>query len=222
MRMLVRFGKNPRLRFISHLDLQRFMQMALNRSGLPVAYSQGYNPHPLMSFASALALGWTSEYEVLDVRLSVPMGRGRCEEAMRKALPPDLPVLELVLAEDRRPAAMAQVEAADYRVSLWGEGAAELCASVGDFLRADEVLAMKRTKAGEKEMNIRPLVISLSPQEDGFDVRLALREGSALKADLLVQAMAQRAGVPVPQMRIHRKTLLGSDEAGELRPLMQL
>ena len=57
MRAMIRFGKQPRLRFISHLDLQRFFQRALNRTGLPVAYSQGFNPHPLMSFGSALALG---------------------------------------------------------------------------------------------------------------------------------------------------------------------
>lgn len=222
MRMLVRFGKNPRLRFISHLDLQRFMQMALNRSGLPVAYSQGFNPHPLMSFASALALGWTSEYEVLDVRLSVPMGRNRCEEAMRRALPPDLPVMEVRLVEDRRPAAMAQVVAADYRVTLKGAGAAQVCAAIPEFWAAESVLALKKTKAGEKEINIRPLVLSLSPREDGFDARLTLSEGKALKADLLVQAMAARIGMPVPEMRIHRKALLGLGEAGELRPLMEL
>ena len=92
MRMLVRFGKNARLRFISHLDLQRFLHMALNRTGLPIQYSQGFNPHPVMAFGSALALGWTSEYEILDVKLSAPMGRRRCEEAIRFALPEELPV----------------------------------------------------------------------------------------------------------------------------------
>ena len=73
MRMLVRFGKNARLRFISHLDLQRFLHMALNRTGLPIQYSQGFNPHPVMAFGSALALGWTSEYEILDVKLSLSL-----------------------------------------------------------------------------------------------------------------------------------------------------
>ena len=70
MRMIVRFGKRARLRFISHLDLQRFFQRALNRTGLPIAFSNGFNPHPVMAFGSALALGWTSEYEVIDVKLA--------------------------------------------------------------------------------------------------------------------------------------------------------
>ncbi len=56
MRIIYEFGKKGRLRFISHLDLQRFMMRALRRTDLPVAYSHGFNPHPQMSFASALAM----------------------------------------------------------------------------------------------------------------------------------------------------------------------
>ena len=120
MRAMIRFGKQPRLRFISHLDLQRFFQRALNRTGLPVAYTQGFNPHAIMSFGSALALGWTSEYEILDVKLSVPMGRKRTEEAMRQALPEDLPVREVRMVDDRHPAPMAMVRASDYEIALLG------------------------------------------------------------------------------------------------------
>ena len=222
MRMLVRFGKNPRLRFISHLDLQRFLHMALNRTGLPIQYSQGFNPHPLMAFGSALALGWTSEYELLDVRLSAPMGRKRCEEAMRYALPEDLPVLEVKLLEDRAPSVMSRVVASDYHVKLIGDTAAAVIGAIEGFRTAEEVLAVKKTKSGEKEINIRPLTLEIAPAEDGFDARLMLTERDALKADLLAQALAARAGVEAPEMRIHRKTLLGRDETGALRPLMEL
>ena len=222
MRMLVRFGKQPRLRFISHLDLQRFMQMALNRTGLPIQYSQGYNPHPLMAFASALALGWTSDYEVLDVRLAAPMGRGRCEEAMRRALSEDLPVLEVKLVEDRRSAAMAQVEASDYHVTVTGDGAQALIGAIPDFLAAEQVFALKKTKSGEKEIDIRPMVLSLEAAEDGFNARLMLTEKASLKADLLARVLAERAGAECPELRVHRVALLGRNGAGELRPLMEL
>ena len=221
MRMLVRFGKRPRLRFISHLDLQRFMQMALNRTGLPIQFSQGFNPHPLMSFASALALGWTSDYEVLDVRLAAPMGR-RCEDAMRAALPEDLPVMEVKLVDDRAPAAMALVCASDYHVSLSGGGAEAVRSAIPDFLAAEQVFAMKKTKSGERETDIRPCVLALTPAEDGFDARLMLTEKASLKADLLARILAGRAGVACPELRVHGATLLGRDEAGELRPLMEL
>lgn len=222
MRMLIRFGKNPRLRFISHLDLQRFLHMALNRTGLPIKYSEGFNPHPLMAFGSALALGWTSEYELLDVRLSAPMGRKRCEEAMRFALPEDLPVLEVKLLEDRDPSIMQLVYASDYHITLSGENAQAVKDQVASFLAEEEVLAMKKTKSGEKEINIRPLALNVEVCGDGLNARLMLTEKDALKADLLVRTLAERAGVEAPEMRIHRVCLLAKDKEGELKPLMEL
>ena len=222
MRMLVRFGKKPRLRFISHLDLQRFLHMALNRSGLPIKYSEGFNPHPLMAFGSALALGWTSDYEVLDVRLSAPMGRRKCEEAMRFALPEDLPVLEVRLVDDRRPSAMAQVFASDYHVAVNGENAGKILDKIPEFMAAETVLAMKKSKSGEKEINIRPLVLSMEACEDGFNCRVMLTEKENLKADLLARTLARMAGEEEIDMRVHRLCLLGKDAEGALRPLLEI
>lgn len=222
MRMLVRFGKKPRLRFISHLDLQRFLHMALNRSGLPIKYSEGFNPHPQMAFGSALALGWTSEYEILDVKLSAPMGRRKCEECMAKALPDDLPVIDVKLVDDRRPSAMAQVYASDYEITLLGEGSDAVIAQIAEFEKQDCVYAMKKSKSGEKEVNIRPLVLSASGEGNIVRARLMLMERDSLKADLYIKTLARLAGVDAPEMRIHRTRLLGRDANGDLKPLMEL
>ena len=222
MRALIRFGKQPRLRFISHLDMQRFFQRALNRTGLPIAYTQGFNPHPVLSFGSALALGWTSEYEIIDIKLAVPMGRKRTEEAMRQALPEDLPVIEVKLVDDRHPAPMAQVKMADYRVTVEGEDAEKILAQIPAFMESESVLEMKKTKSGEKEINIRPLVLSMEKMENGFACRLMLTEKENLKADLLARSLAKMAGLEDVQMRVHRSCLLGKDDGGELKPLMEL
>ena len=222
MRAMIRFGKQPRLRFISHLDLQRFFQRAVNRTGLPIAWSQGFNPHPVMSFGSALALGWTSEYEVIDIKLSAPMGRKRTEDAVRAALPEDLPVLEVRMVEDRHPAPMAQVCMSDYRVTLSGEGTDAVLAQIPAFPAAESVPAVKKTKSGEREINARPLVVSIEPEENGFVTRLMLTEQQSLKPDMLVKLLADGAGVEAPEMGIHRLTLLGRDAEGSLRPLMEL
>ena len=222
MRALIRFGKQPRLRFISHLDLQRFFQRAVNRTGLPIAWSQGFNPHPVMSFGSALALGWTSEYEVLDIKLSAPMGRKRTEDAIRAALPEDLPVLEVRMVDDRHPAPMALVRMSDYSVRLTGADEAKVIEQIPAFLAREEVLAMKKTKSGEKQVDIRPMVVALEPVEDGFRARLMLTEQSTLKPDLLVRVLAEQAGVEPPEAAIHRTLLLGLNENGEPAPLMAL
>ena len=222
MRALIRFGKQPRLRFISHLDLQRFFQRAVNRTGLPIAYTQGFNPHPVMSFGSALALGWTSEYEVIDIKLSAPMGRKRTEDAVRAALPEDLPVLEVRMVDDKHPAPMAQVRQAEYRIELMGESAPAVIDSIDDFMKRDTVTAVKKTKSGEKEINARPLVIDLKPESNGFTARLMLTERDSIKPDLLIALLSDMAGVEPPEARIHRTLLLGEDPEGSLRPLMEL
>ena len=139
MRALIRCGKQPRLRFISQLDLQRFFQRAVNRTGLPIAWSQGFNPHPVMSFASALALGWTSEYEVIDIKLSAPMGRRRTEDAVRAALPEDLPVLEVRMVDDRHAAPMSLVRMSDYVVRMEGEAAGAIVGQIPAFLDREVV-----------------------------------------------------------------------------------
>lgn len=222
MRAMIRFGKQPRLRFISHLDLQRFFQCALNRTGLPIAWTQGFNPHPIMSFGSALALGWTSEYEIVDFKLSAPMGRKRVEEAMRASLPVDLPVLETRLVDDRHPAPMAMVQASDYRIELLGENADRILCAVPEFLNAESVMALRKTKSGEKEVDIRPLALSVQVCENGLNARLKLTELDTLKPDLLISRLCEMAGTQITDMRIHRTCLLGSAPSGALAPLMEL
>lgn len=214
MRMIVRFGKNPRLRFISHLDLQRFFQRALNRTGLPIAFSQGFNPHPVMAFASALALGWTSDYEVLDVKLSAPIGRKRAEESMRAALPGDLPVIQVKMVEDRLPSLMPMVYASEYRID--NSGVTE--EMLADFRAQETVTAVRKTKSGEREINIRPLAYDLRLDGDALIARLALTDKDTLKPDLLVKTLT---GKENEELRIHRTALLAKGEGGELAPLME-
>ena len=222
MRAMIRFGKQSRLRFISHLDLQRFFQRALNRTGLPIAWTQGFNPHPILSFGSALALGWTSEDEILDVQRSAPLGRRRTEDAMRAALPVDLPVLEVRMVDDRHPAPMAMVRASDYEITLSGETAAATLDAAEEFLRRESVMAVRKTKSGEREVDIRPMALLMEREGDVLSARLMLTEKDTLKPDLLVRALAEIAGAEVPEMRIHRRCLLGEDESGALKPLMEL
>ena len=219
MRAMIRFGKQPRLRFISHLDLQRFFQRALNRTGLPIAWTQGFNPHPVMSFGSALALGWTSEYEIVDFKLAAPMGRKRVEDAMRASLPVDLPVLEARLVDDKHPAPMAMVRASDYRIEVLGDNRERILDAVDAFVRRESIMAIRKTKSGEKEVNIRPMAYEFALTEDGtLLAELSLTPENTLKPDLMVKALTGE----IPEgMRIHRTSLLAEGERGRRIPLME-
>lgn len=222
MRALIRFGKQPRLRFISHLDIQRFFQRALNRTGLPIAFSQGFNPHPVMSFASALALNWTSEYEILDVKLTEPVCANHVEAVVRDALPGDLPVLEVRMVEDRFPSLMSKVYASEYRIEIGKEAAPALHVAAEEFLRRSSYMAVRKTKSGERQVDIRPLLLSLDPLDNGFQARLMLTEQNTLKPDLFVRALSDLACTDTPPMTIHRIALLGQGDSGQMKPLMEL
>ncbi|MEG0146441.1 MAG: TIGR03936 family radical SAM-associated protein [Clostridia bacterium] len=219
MRAIYQFGKTRRLMCVSHLDLQRFMQMAIRRTDLPVAYSQGFNPHPLLSFASALAMGWTSDCELMDIKMAEDVKADYAMAQMRKALPPDLPLKQVRLVDDRFPALMARLAFSDYQIALTGEGSAQIAGAMADYLAQTEVIALRKTKSGEKPANIRPMSVCLESKqtEDGIviDARLQLTEAGTLKPDLLLRVLAERAGVAVPELvRIHRTQLLALDGAG--------
>lgn len=225
MKIWLKFGKTERLRYVSHLDLQRFMQRALNRTDLPIAWSQGFNPHPLMSFGSAMAMGWTSEYEVLEIRMAKDVSAEETAKQMSAALPPDLPVLSARVLDDRKSAPMALLRAADYMIAVEGPDGAKIVSQIDDYMAMEHVMAMRKTKTGEKEADIREMTHILKPdlREDNiFYARLNLTERATLKPDLLVRTLAKMAGVEEPEIRVHRLSLLGEDANGALKPLMEL
>ena len=218
MKLVIRFGKSDRLRFISHLDMQRTFQFALARSDLPIAYTQGFTPHPIMAFGSALAMGWTSEYEIFEARMAQDVTARQGLEAFSRALPPDIPVYEAITAENSRPSAMASAVWADYRVRL-EDGAC--LAALGALLARKSVPAVRKSKSGEKEIDIRPLIASALADGNELTARLSAVQGDMLKPELLVRALSDMAGVPAPACRVHRTCLLGIGKEGAAVPLMR-
>ena len=222
MRIIYEFGKNGRLRFISHLDLQRFMMRALRRTDLPVAYSQGFNPHPLLSFASALAMGWTSDVELMDIKLTDDVDADHALDQMRRALPPDLPVHRCRLVGDKHPALMARLCMADYRIDLTGDDARKIADYASSYMEKDTVTALRKTKSAEKEINIRPLTIALEADQNVLTCRLMLTPEDTLKPDLLVNTLAGLAGAAEYDFTVRRTALLGLDNGGNPVGLMEM
>src|SRR4030042_619242 len=94
-RLRIRFYRGEEVKFISHLDLMRLWQRALNRAGAPLAYSEGFNPHPRMSLAAPLALGVTSETELMDIILAKWMSPHSFTAAVSRQLPPGIEILQV-------------------------------------------------------------------------------------------------------------------------------
>lgn len=223
MKIWIRFGKKNRLRYVSHLDMQRFMHRALNRTNLPFSWSQGFNPHPVMSFGSAIATGWTSEYEIVEIRTDTDIDPAFAATEMANALPPDLPVLAARSVPDTMGAPMALTCAADYEVTVAGENAAAILAQTEAYMAEEHVMAMRKTKSGMKESDIREMTLALRTDSKRgiLYARLSLTERTTLKPDVLVRKLAEMAGCEEPAIRVHRVAMLAESEGG-LKPLMEL
>ncbi|MBQ8557114.1 MAG: DUF2344 domain-containing protein [Clostridia bacterium] len=218
------FEKSERLRHIGHLDIQRSVQRALRRSGLPVSYSKGFNPHILITFASALSTGAAGRREIMDVTLEREVTPEAFLTAMNGAMPPDMQLSYAKVMDDRHPALMAQVQAADYTIEIKDAGAAKrITDALPAFLAQTSIMAMRKTKSGMKETDIRPLIHTLTVQGNALNTLMTLTESLACKPNMLINALSSFAGLEeAPQVLVIRNGLLGRNEAGELVPLETL
>ena len=221
------FRKTDVVRHLGLLDLQRTMQRALRRSGLPLKYSSGFNPHIVMSFASALSSGIPGDAELLDVSLTGEATGEACLTAMQRVLPPSLPVTRVRLVPDDFPKVGAALRQAEYLFTLKGGASDAIGQAVESFLARDEIMALRKSKRGETMVNIRPMIHELTvlPGDAQGDIRLRARvsfvEQATLKPDLLLSTLAEHAGVELPAHEIRRTQLLG-DKNGVPTPLIDL
>lgn len=227
MRMIVVFEKGWRLRHIGHLDLMRTMHRALRRTELPVAYSKGFNPHMLTSFASALSVGVGGEREILDVALEAGVAEEIFKEQFSKALPPDLKLIEAIAVPDQHPACMSLLSAASYRAFFPGDEAVPMLENIELLLALSEIPAMRKSKSGLKPCDIRPMIFDLSGEKssEGVTLRmtLALKEQATCKPDLLFNALREQAGMAeCPHYELVRTGLMGEGPDGALVPLETL
>ncbi len=221
--MMAVFEKSKRLRHVGHLDIMRSMQRALRRSGLPVSYSNGFNPHILLTFASPLSVGTIGKRELMEVTLYEDVTPEAFLTAMNQALPPEMQLSEAEVLEDKHPALMAMVKAARYDILPDDQEAAEhWSACLMDYLAQESIMTMRKTKSGMKETDIRPLIHELSCQDGHLHAVLALTETITCKPDMLLSTLCDFAFCPVPRVTLTREGLLGLDEEGHLVPLETL
>lgn len=202
MRLAVRFTKGAPVRFVSHLDVQRLFQRAFRRAKLPLAYSQGFNPHPLVSFATALSVGMTSMGEYLDVTLTEYMPPESFIDAVSTVLPKGIEIVEAFDMGESRKSLTSAMRSASYMAEVKFEKSvdADAVKSALNELLSGEIVVMKKTKGGIKPTDIRPMVISVDVCEvEGQRAEIKLKgvlsaEGG-LNPDMFLKELYNKLGV---------------------------
>lgn len=210
MKVRIKFKKEGNLRFIGHLDVMRHFQKVMRRARVPIAFTAGYNPHMIMSFASPLGIGLTSQGEYFDIELA---GHISSAEAVRRMNAVTAEGMEVIsfrqIAEEKKMTAMAIVSAADYLVGCkYHEiGAVFTQERITGFLGQQEIVVTKQTKRSEQEADIRPLIYQMELTKEGIYLQLAAGSAQNLKPELVMSALCRFAGIDEASMTWTRRRL---------------
>lgn len=214
MRMIrIFFGKKGESVYISHLDLQRVMARALRRSGLPVWYSQGFNPHIYMSFALPLSLGHASEVEAVDCKTeSKETDFSAYLPALNKALPKGIEAYKI--AEPVHTA--AEIAKAEYYILYPSQGEEAVRRAVEGYAALPEAMVLRKTKRSEQQVDLKTLGVAPELQKgeyDGVYIKVILPAGNEgnINPDLLCGLLRERFGMPMEDAVVLRTKVLTAD-----------
>jgi len=154
-RLRIRFSRGQEVKFISHLDIMRLWQRALNRAEIALAYSEGFNPHPRMSLAAPLAVGVTSETELMDINLAKFVSPHFFTASVSQQLPPGISILQVYMVALTLPSLQSQVRYAEYKVELETEKKQEDVESALDSLLSLKQLPWQHQRDTEPKRSKR-------------------------------------------------------------------
>ena len=191
-RYRITFGKTEAMRFTGHLDLHRTWERTFRRAGLPLAYSEGFNPHPKINIGAALPLGCLSRGDLIDAWLERELEPDEVAASLRGAAPPGIEIEAVTRLEATEPVLQGQIEASVYEVTLEGfPEPIEMSRRIEAMMASDHLPRVRR----DKTYDLRPLVEALEfhPDRSLLRMRLSAREGAVGRPEEVLQALGCEA-----------------------------
>ncbi|MDP2808379.1 MAG: TIGR03936 family radical SAM-associated protein, partial [bacterium] len=200
----LRYAKGPELRFISHLDLMRAWLRAISRAELPVAFSQGFSPHPKVAFGPPLALGLTTSADYMDIQMDRPLSED-IGTLINPHLPPGLNVLESKPIFGNAKSITELCDAAEYRVisdSVFDpQAAVQKAKEILDGKKAWPVNVLRKDQ--HKELDLAPQILDISAEAGSLTIRMRLVEGGVKLNEALAVILEMPEG-KIKQLLIER------------------
>jgi radical SAM-linked protein len=239
LKIRIKFSKSGNMRFIGHLDTMRYFQKAMRRADIDIAYSTGFSPHQIMSFAAPLGVGIISDGEYLDIEVNSTRSSEASVNALNDAMVEGFQVLDYRRLPDDAKTAMSIVTCADYTLTF-REGYEcdrtfkELQAAVHAFYEVpEEILIVKQTKKSEKTIDLKALVYDFqvvhAEGKNAFYLKLSTGSTDNLKPELVMEHFYQYLGLALApftfQVRRHdvytgtqKEGFLSLNDMGEVIP----
>lgn len=223
------------MRYISHLDIMRLFQRALKRTDIKLKYSEGYSPHPKMSIAQPLSLGYTSRGEYIEFETQEDYDAENIRERLNSAMPEGIEMLSCSVLEKTKKAMGALITKGEYLIGCDEISSADevkaLCEAVQKLVKEKHIIIKKiQKKSGkETEIDIRPRIKSLEVEEaDSGHVllRTIVDTGSFsnLNPELIIAELKNYMGNQMKTMEFHvqREEMFADSEDGSMIPLYLL
>jgi radical SAM-linked protein len=193
----VRFSKTGKMRYLSHHDLMRLFERALRRSGLPLRMTEGFNPHPILSFPTALGLGIESLDEILEFELSAWTAPAKIEQLLGAQM---LEGVKLAKVEAFARKDRSAIEFVEYEARI-PEGT-DLGPGIREFLAKKEAWIERKSDKGGKKVEIRRYVLALEAEPGRVLMRVRVTDQGTAKPEEVLRAAGLDLG---PEVKI-RKT----------------
>jgi radical SAM-linked protein len=193
-RLRVAFCKGERVRYISHLDVLRYWERAIRRAGMPLTYSQGFTPHPRITFAGPLPLGFLADREPMDVMLDERVAPGAFAEAVGAQTVPDLAIVGITEVAVGEAALQAALRWADYTCVIDAEAPADLQRAIERFLAVDRLDVLDERREKPRTIDLRAGVAWLLAEPHGeggarLSMRLRANQEMTVRPETVLQAL---------------------------------
>ena len=216
----IQFQKSGYARYLSHLDIVRNFERACRRARIPLVYSQGFNPHPRMSFGPPLALGYSSEAEFLDIEIEAAY-----EEDLIACLNPYLPqglqILQYREIREKSPSLAHSITASEYEVDLPEHGLSDAAfnEALQNLLQRDEIQVTRRVKGKMRRVNIRPYIDRISRENRILKIKTKTIESRTVRVNEIIQELFHSQELDGRSLAVHRRRQYIRRGNRELTPL---
>jgi len=203
----VKYARGESVRFLSHLDVMRVIERAMRRADIPVAYSEGFNPRPKISYGPSLTTGYTSDAEYFDVKL-VTDEIVDIRSRLNAELPEGMEVLETRTLFGKVKSITALVNRAGYEVKFengWNRD--DLAEQIRSILEKKEIF-VKRTKDKKSQsVDIRPFIATLQPTEQGLYLEVVIENGKSVRVNEVLGLLFPDDEEKIKTVKVNRRGL---------------
>lgn len=222
IKLRLKFSKNGPIKFIGHLDVMRYFQKAIRRANIDIKYSEGFSPHQLLSFAQPLSVGATSDGEYLDMTVNSMVSTEDIMERLNSVMNEGIKIEAVTELPEKEEKAMTLSYAAGYRIKFRQSLKPDFdwITELDNYLSRDKLPTMKKTKSGEKEIDMKEMIFnySLDRNKEEAAFLLAMSSSATLKPALLFETFFKDLGKELAQgaLDIHRLDIYrsGNDDNG--------